>query len=219
MRVTSSLLSLFLILLASLQRTYPFLPSISHPSRLHTTAPSLPSKYCPMTSSYFPAPHSRDRTTCSLFVASASLKRTLLTPRASSSGKARLNRSPGSPRKRWWAKHCVRQRTFTSKERKGSKCMGMSSNRTAGRKATRESGLDYCSFTEACRRLRIQYMYRILKRFTGPQGAWDDQWSTRWNPNVFSHQEYFVVAINPTGSTTFGQGSFSSILACAEQQL
>ena len=57
------------------------------------------------------------------------------------------------------------------------------------------------------------------EEFTGPQGAWDDQWSTRWNPNVFSHQEYFVVAINPTGSTTFGQGSFPSILACAEQQL
>lgn len=39
----------------------------------------------------------------------------------------------------------------------------------------------------------------------GPQGAWDDRWSTRWNPNAFAHQEYFVVAINPTGSTTFGQ--------------
>jgi dipeptidyl aminopeptidase/acylaminoacyl peptidase len=46
----------------------------------------------------------------------------------------------------------------------------------------------------------------MLKRFTGPQGAWDDRWSTRWNPNVFAHQGYFVVAINPTGSTTFGQG-------------
>ncbi|KDQ62499.1 hypothetical protein JAAARDRAFT_30397 [Jaapia argillacea MUCL 33604] len=39
----------------------------------------------------------------------------------------------------------------------------------------------------------------------GPQGAWEDQWSTRWNPNVFAQQGYFVVAINPTGSTTFGQ--------------
>jgi len=39
----------------------------------------------------------------------------------------------------------------------------------------------------------------------GPQGVWDDRWSTRWNPNVFAHQGYFVVAINPTGSTTFGQ--------------
>ncbi|TFK40524.1 Alpha/Beta hydrolase protein [Crucibulum laeve] len=39
----------------------------------------------------------------------------------------------------------------------------------------------------------------------GPQGAWEDQWSTRWNPNVFAQQGYFVVMINPTGSTTFGQ--------------
>ena len=40
----------------------------------------------------------------------------------------------------------------------------------------------------------------------GPQSAWEDQWSTRWNPNVFAQQGYFVIAINPTGSTTFGQG-------------
>ncbi|KAI0057861.1 alpha/beta-hydrolase [Artomyces pyxidatus] len=39
----------------------------------------------------------------------------------------------------------------------------------------------------------------------GPQGAWDDRWSTRWNPNIFAQQGYFTVAINPTGSTTFGQ--------------
>ncbi|KAI0283918.1 alpha/beta-hydrolase [Russula aff. rugulosa BPL654] len=45
----------------------------------------------------------------------------------------------------------------------------------------------------------------VLLIHGGPQGAWDDRWSTRWNPNVFAHQEYFVVAINPTGSTTFGQ--------------
>ncbi|KAF7768229.1 hypothetical protein Agabi119p4_7472 [Agaricus bisporus var. burnettii] len=39
----------------------------------------------------------------------------------------------------------------------------------------------------------------------GPQGAWEDQWSTRWNPNAFTGQGYFVIALNPTGSTTFGQ--------------
>ncbi|KAJ7442681.1 Alpha/Beta hydrolase protein [Mycena latifolia] len=39
----------------------------------------------------------------------------------------------------------------------------------------------------------------------GPQSAWEDQWSTRWNPNVFAQQGYFTVLINPTGSTTFGQ--------------
>ncbi|WRT66611.1 uncharacterized protein IL334_003570 [Kwoniella shivajii] len=39
----------------------------------------------------------------------------------------------------------------------------------------------------------------------GPQGAWEDSWSTRWNPAVFASQGYFVVAINPTGSTGYGQ--------------
>lgn len=41
---------------------------------------------------------------------------------------------------------------------------------------------------------------------SGPQSAWEDQWSNRWNPNTFTAQGYFTVAINPTGSTTFGQG-------------
>jgi dipeptidyl aminopeptidase/acylaminoacyl peptidase len=39
----------------------------------------------------------------------------------------------------------------------------------------------------------------------GPQGAWGDQWSTRWNPAVFAEQGYVVVAPNPTGSTGYGQ--------------
>jgi hypothetical protein len=210
MRATKSLFCLSLIPLTSLQRTHLFHPIISHLSRLRTMALSRPSKYCPTTGSYSPAPRSEDRMTYSLLVASTSLKRTLLRPRATSSGKARLNRLPGSPRKRWWAKRCVRQRTFTLKERKGNKCTGLSLSRMGGRRATRESGRESCSFTEASRRSRILCMYSMLKRFTGPQGSWDDQWSTRWNPNVFAHQEYFVVAINPTGSTTFGQGSFLS---------
>ncbi|TFY83863.1 hypothetical protein EWM64_g147 [Hericium alpestre] len=45
----------------------------------------------------------------------------------------------------------------------------------------------------------------ILLIHGGPQGAWEDGWSTRWNPVVFAQQGYFVVALNPTGSTTFGQ--------------
>jgi len=45
----------------------------------------------------------------------------------------------------------------------------------------------------------------VLLIHGGPQGAWEDQWSTRWNPNVFAQQGYCVVAMNPTGSTTFGQ--------------
>lgn len=38
----------------------------------------------------------------------------------------------------------------------------------------------------------------------GPQGAWADSWSTRWNPAVFAEQGYVVVAPNPTGSTGYG---------------
>ena len=38
----------------------------------------------------------------------------------------------------------------------------------------------------------------------GPQGAWADSWSTRWNPAVFAEQGYVVVAPNPTGSTSYG---------------
>ena len=39
----------------------------------------------------------------------------------------------------------------------------------------------------------------------GPQGAWGDSWSTRWNPAVFAEQGYIVVTPNPTGSTSYGQ--------------
>lgn len=38
----------------------------------------------------------------------------------------------------------------------------------------------------------------------GPQGAWLDSWSTRWNPAVFAEQGYVVVTPNPTGSTGYG---------------
>jgi len=38
----------------------------------------------------------------------------------------------------------------------------------------------------------------------GPQGAWTDGWSTRWNPAIFAEQGYVVVAPNPTGSSGYG---------------
>ncbi|KAK0731257.1 Alpha/Beta hydrolase protein [Lasiosphaeris hirsuta] len=38
----------------------------------------------------------------------------------------------------------------------------------------------------------------------GPQGAWADSWSTRWNPAIFAEQGYVVVSPNPTGSTGYG---------------
>lgn len=39
----------------------------------------------------------------------------------------------------------------------------------------------------------------------GPQGAWNDSWSTRWNPQVWANQGYVVFAPNPRGSTGYGQ--------------
>jgi dipeptidyl aminopeptidase/acylaminoacyl peptidase len=39
----------------------------------------------------------------------------------------------------------------------------------------------------------------------GPQGAWDDAWSARWNPSLWAAQGWVVVAPNPRGSTGFGQ--------------
>ena len=45
----------------------------------------------------------------------------------------------------------------------------------------------------------------------GPQGAWGNQWSTRWNPAVFAEQGYVVIAPNPTGSTGYGQAFTDAI--------
>ncbi|MCI0705716.1 MAG: S9 family peptidase [Planctomycetia bacterium] len=39
----------------------------------------------------------------------------------------------------------------------------------------------------------------------GPQGAWDENWSFRWNAQLWSAQGYVVVMPNPRGSTGFGQ--------------
>jgi dipeptidyl aminopeptidase/acylaminoacyl peptidase len=39
----------------------------------------------------------------------------------------------------------------------------------------------------------------------GPQGAWDDGWSYRWNPQLFVARGYVVLMPNPRGSTGFGQ--------------
>jgi len=39
----------------------------------------------------------------------------------------------------------------------------------------------------------------------GPQSAWRDAWSTRWNPQLWAAQGYIVVMPNPRGSVGFGQ--------------
>ncbi|MBY0230608.1 MAG: S9 family peptidase [Gemmataceae bacterium] len=39
----------------------------------------------------------------------------------------------------------------------------------------------------------------------GPQGAWEDGWSFRWNPQLWAARGYVVALPNPRGSTGFGQ--------------
>ncbi|EGN98332.1 hypothetical protein SERLA73DRAFT_74559 [Serpula lacrymans var. lacrymans S7.3] len=46
----------------------------------------------------------------------------------------------------------------------------------------------------------------------GPQWAWKDNWSApNWNHILFAEHGYFTIAMNPTGSTTFGQEFTDSI--------
>lgn len=39
----------------------------------------------------------------------------------------------------------------------------------------------------------------------GPQGAWEDAWSYRWNPQMYAARGYVVFMPNPRGSTGYGQ--------------
>ena len=39
----------------------------------------------------------------------------------------------------------------------------------------------------------------------GPQGAWNDNWGYRWNPQVWANNGYVVFTPNPRGSTGYGQ--------------
>ena len=45
----------------------------------------------------------------------------------------------------------------------------------------------------------------------GPQGAWGDDWSYRWNPELFAANGYVVVMINMRGSTGYGQAFVDAI--------
>jgi dipeptidyl aminopeptidase/acylaminoacyl peptidase len=47
----------------------------------------------------------------------------------------------------------------------------------------------------------------------GPQGAWNDAWSYRWNPQLWAAQGYVVALPNPRGSTGFGQKYVDEISA------
>jgi dipeptidyl aminopeptidase/acylaminoacyl peptidase len=39
----------------------------------------------------------------------------------------------------------------------------------------------------------------------GPQGAWNDNWGYRWNPQIFANAGYVAFMPNPRGSTGYGQ--------------
>jgi dipeptidyl aminopeptidase/acylaminoacyl peptidase len=47
----------------------------------------------------------------------------------------------------------------------------------------------------------------------GPQGAWNDSWSTRWNPQVWANAGYVIFLPNPRGSTGYGQKFINEISA------
>ena len=45
----------------------------------------------------------------------------------------------------------------------------------------------------------------------GPQGAWGDAWSYRWNPELIAADGYVVVMVNPRGSTGYGQSFIDGV--------
>lgn len=47
----------------------------------------------------------------------------------------------------------------------------------------------------------------------GPQGAWNDNWGYRWNPQIFANAGYVVFMPNPRGSTGYGQKFVDEISA------
>ncbi len=47
----------------------------------------------------------------------------------------------------------------------------------------------------------------------GPQGAWNDNWGYRWNPQIFANQGYVVFMPNPRGSTGYGQKFVNDVSA------
>ncbi|WP_353069753.1 S9 family peptidase [Tunturibacter empetritectus] len=45
----------------------------------------------------------------------------------------------------------------------------------------------------------------------GPQGAWGDMWSYRWNAELMAASGYVVVMVNPRGSTGYGQAFIDGV--------
>jgi dipeptidyl aminopeptidase/acylaminoacyl peptidase len=52
----------------------------------------------------------------------------------------------------------------------------------------------------------------ILFIHGGPEGAWEDSWSYRWNPEVLASAGYVVYLPNPRGSTGYGQAYIEGVL-------
>jgi dipeptidyl aminopeptidase/acylaminoacyl peptidase len=45
----------------------------------------------------------------------------------------------------------------------------------------------------------------VLVIHGGPQNAWDDSWTFRWNAELFAAKGYVIIGINPRGSSSYGQ--------------
>ena len=54
-------------------------------------------------------------------------------------------------------------------------------------------------------------MPAILYIHGGPQGSFNDAWSTRWNPRVLASQGYAVISVDFHGSTGYGQAFTDAI--------
>ena len=51
---------------------------------------------------------------------------------------------------------------------------------------------------------RLKYPLVVLIH-GGPQGAWNDNWGYRWNPQIYANNGYVAFLPNPRGSTGYGQ--------------
>src|ERR1700722_3264773 len=56
----------------------------------------------------------------------------------------------------------------------------------------------------------IKYPLKFLIH-GGPQGAWGDAWSYRWNAELMAANGYVVVMVNPRGSTGYGQAFIDGV--------
>src|ERR1700733_14018705 len=56
----------------------------------------------------------------------------------------------------------------------------------------------------------IKYPLKFLIH-GGPQGAWGDAWSYRWNAELMAANGYVMVMVNPRGSTGYGQAFIDGV--------